>query len=98
MDMNGMMMSNPYTAAIAQAGQAAMGALQRGEATGGTNSASGLFDHSGWSVNFGSGSSSATQNRTTQAPVSAQVSSLLNNPMALLLIGVGVYLLAKHGK
>lgn len=92
--MGGFMQSNPYSAGIAAAGQVATKALEKGTVTNGVTTGDGVFDHSGWSVNFGSGS---IERNSTAVPsqMMAQAAGLLNNPLVLGAILLGLYLYLK---
>ncbi|SAK68252.1 hypothetical protein AWB76_04076 [Caballeronia temeraria] len=104
----GVAMSNPYSAA-------AMAAMQMSSAlfaspTGPQMSSAGGFDpftvdNSGWSVNFGSGSASATANPVSNlaqglanAASGAAGGINLNNPFVLLGLAAIVIVIVKHGK
>jgi len=84
---------DPYSAAFGAAASVAGAALKDGTQAQTTSNSSG-FDNSGWNINIGSGSVSNSQSKGALGGIG----QLLQNPMVLLAIGVGLLLVIKAKK
>ncbi|HDR9355042.1 TPA: hypothetical protein QDB44_000878 [Burkholderia vietnamiensis] len=100
----GLAYSNPYSAAAMAAGQALSSLLGGGGPQTSSNAPFNPFtaDNSGWSVNFGSGSASATANPVSTLAqglaggVTAAATGAFSDPLVLLaVIGLAIVVMRK---
>jgi hypothetical protein len=91
--MAGMPATDPYSAAFGAAAQLGKAAIDDKTNLTQSTKFDSTFDGSGWSINIGSGSLSATASKND--PV-AGVAALLQNPVALIGLAVALYLVWKR--
>jgi hypothetical protein len=83
--------TDPWSAGIMALGSVATKAVTPGSAQAASTYSS-VFDTSGWSINFGSGSASTDASKQTLPAAAAGVAGVMNSPALLLLAGVALVL------
>jgi hypothetical protein len=85
--------ADPWSAGFMAVGGVATAAIN--DKTNMTNQASlsQVFDNSGWAVNIGTGTQNASSEKAP--PIAAAAANMLQNPMVLVVLAVGLYLVLK---
>ena len=86
---------DPWAAAFGGVASIGTAALQKTPSSMQSTADLGGFDSSGWNVNIGSGTQTPSYNKTSASGPAAGLLSLLQNPVVMVGILVGIYLMAK---